>query len=204
MLQDKCVVPAVTPSHRRSGWMTTAWTIRSETVNRIAPPPVPTTSLHQPSVFLASTFKAPTASADPVCVAVCSWLTCSTLPLCLCTQPYSLPPQPTNPSTLSPSSLPCSNSPPPFHSISPVAFLGLPSSVRQGCGHPSAQTGGTACPLLLTRAVCVTHRLWCVSVFYFYFFGGPQIIFMCLLFGVRTQSWAKESGCFLCVWCAAF
>lgn len=53
--------------------------------------------------------------------------------------------------------------PPPTHPLLPCSktlhFISLapwpPSSVGQGCGHPSAQTGGTACPLYW-HAVCVT------------------------------------------------
>lgn len=40
-----------------------------------------------------------------------------------------------------------------------------PSSVGQGFGHPSAQTGGTACPLLLACAVCDAHQVCCVFLF---------------------------------------
>lgn len=38
------------------------------------------------------------------------------------------------------------------------------SSVGQGCGPPSAQTGGTACPLFLARALFESQRVFCAVV----------------------------------------
>lgn len=65
--------------------------------------------------------------------------------------------------------------PPPTHPLLPCSktlhFISLapwpPSSFGQGCGHPSAQTGGTACPLYW-HAVCVTLIICAVCFILFY------------------------------------
>lgn len=92
---------------------------------------------------------------DHVCVAASLFcffclfgLTCSNLPFCLCTQPFSLPPSPP----------PCSKTP--LRSISPA----LTSSGGQGCGRRSAQTGGTAV-LCYSSVLCLGHRLFSVVIF---------------------------------------
>lgn len=51
----------------------------------------------------------------------------------------------------------------PFISLAPPR---APSSVGQGSGYPSAQTGGTACPLFLACAVSDPHQVCCVSYSY--------------------------------------
>lgn len=97
------------------------------------------------------------------------WLSCSTLPLCLCTHLFSNHPDPQSPALLKT-----------LHFIS-LAPPWAPSSVGQGSGHPSAQTGGTA-RLLYFGMCCVLTS------------PGVLCLSLCLSLTVRTQSTATAGG----------